>query len=176
VLTFKSRLEGEEVTIWFPETVEDLGEFWKWFDRQPTMIGADIETTGKNPYARDFAIRVVQLGDEYSGWVIDAERFPDVIRRVFISEHRFVFHNGMGFDVPALARLGYVSAWEFSKYIIDTQLLAHLIDPRPVENGGTGLGLKQLCNFYVDPNSSDGGEELKEVFKRDLGITLKSGD
>jgi len=176
VLTFKSRLEGEEVTIHYPENARDLGEFWKWFDRQPVMIGADIESTGKNVYTQDFQIRVVQVGDEYDGWVLNADLFPDVIRDIFKTEHRWVFHNGMGFDVPALARRNFCDAWTFSKYVIDTQLLAHLIDPRPVEHGGIGLGLKQLCNYYVDPNSSDGGEELKEVFKRDLGLTLKSGE
>jgi len=176
MLTYKSRLDGEEVTVHYPETTEDLAEFWAWFDRQPVMIGADIETTGKNPYSADFRIRVVQVGDEYDGWVLNADDFAPQIRQVFASDHRFVFHNGMGFDVPALARLNLVDAWTFSKRIIDTQLLAHLIDPRPVENGGIGLGLKQLCNHYVDPNSSDGGEELKEVFKRDLGLTLKSGE
>jgi DNA polymerase-1 len=176
VKIFKSRLEGEEVTVHYPENVNDLGEFWKWFDRQPTMIGADIETTGKNVYAQDFQIRVVQVGDEYDGWVLNADVFPDVIRRIFATDHRYVFHNGMGFDVPALARRNFVDAWEFSKYIIDTQLLAHLIDPRPVEFGGIGLGLKQLCNYYVDPNSSDGNDELKKVFKDELSLTLKSGD
>jgi len=175
MLTFKSRLEGEEVTIHFPENVKDLGLFWKWFDRQPTMIGADIETTGRNPYSSDFAIRLVQLGDEYTGWVLDAERFPDVVRSALDSQHRFVFHNGMGFDVPALARLNFCDAWTFSKYVIDTQLLAHLIDPRPVEMGGIGLGLKQLANHYVDENSSDGSDELKLAFK-ELGVTLKSGE
>jgi DNA polymerase-1 len=176
VKIFKSRLEGEEVTIYYPETREDLAQFWQWFDRQPTMIGADIETTGKNPYAKDFAIRVVQIGDEYDGWVLDYDRFPILVRDIFRTNHRWIFHNGMGFDVPALSRVGAVNAWEYSKYIIDTQLLAHLIDPRPVEFGGIGLGLKQLCNYYVDPNSSDGGDELKAVFKNDLGLTLKSGD
>jgi DNA polymerase-1 len=174
--TFKSRLEGEEVTIHYLEDVNDLKEFWEWFDRQPTMIGADIETTGLNPYSSEFRIRVVQVGDEYNGWVLNTALFRSQIEQVFKSNHRWVFHNGMGFDVPALARLNYVDAWTFSKQIIDTQLLAHLIDPRPIEMGGIGLKLKPLCNHYVDSESSDGEVELKQVFKNELGLTLKSGD
>lgn len=174
--TFLSRLDGEEVRAHFPETVEDLGKFWKWFDRQPTVIGADIETTGLNPWAADFRIRVVQFGDEYDGWVLDVEKFRETIERVLASSHRFAFHNGMGFDVPALAVQGFIDAWNFSKFIIDTQLLAHLIDPRPIENGGIGLKLKPLCNHYVDSTSSDGGNELKLVFKNELHVTLASGD
>lgn len=172
----KARLEGEEVTVYTLERMEDLGEFWKWFDRQGVLIGADIESSTKTPYAENFRIKLVQFGDAYTGWVFDPELFIEPIRKILESDHRFVFHNGMGFDVPALHHKGFCDATGFAVKVIDTQILAHLIDPRPKEHGGIGLKLKELANHYVDPEASDGQEELHKVFREDLKVTIKSGE
>jgi DNA polymerase-1 len=58
--------------------------------------------------------------------------------------------------------------------VTDTQILAHLIDPREKVDGGIGHGLKELCAAYVDANSPDGQQALKNRFK-ELGFKNADG-
>jgi DNA polymerase-1 len=51
--------------------------------------------------------------------------------------------------------------------ITDTRILAHLVDPRGREEGGTGHGLEDLTRHYLDPDVADNVKGLMAVLARE---------
>jgi len=169
-------IQGEETRTHYPETREDLAAFWDWFNAAPPIIGADIESTSLSVFSRGFDVRVVSFGDAYDSWVIRSDRFNAVAAQALQDRRkRFAFHNGFGFDLPALAYHQYADLDDLAERIIDTRILAHLLDPRPVWQGGQGLALKQLADILVDETAPDTSEDLHKIFREEYGATKKSG-
>lgn len=175
MIEFHYTVDNSDTVTHFPESPLDIEAFWQWFATTGPIVAADIESTSLKVFSRSFKVRLVQFGDERHGWVLRADRFAPDIRRVLASGKRFAFHNGFGFDVPALCFHGFADLEDLAPRIIDTRLIAHLIDPRPAYQGGQGLSLKQLADVLVDPTAPDTSEDLKAVFKNDLKVTIKSG-
>ncbi len=170
------RLAGEETRTHFLETEDDLDAYYAWLATAPPVLGADIEATGLKVFARGYAVRLFQVGDAYDAWVLQADRFKGAIVETLADERRrFAFHNGFGYDLPALAYHGFADLESLAPRIIDTRILAHLIDPRPVYQGGQGLSLKQLGDLLVDETAPDTAEDLHKIFREEYGATKKSG-
>ena len=94
---------------------------------------------------------------------------------------KLVAHNA-AFDVIAIGRMLYrdnpTMLIEFVENIVeecyDTQIMAHLVDPRDQRDGGVGHGLKPLSDHYLGAGAIDGQTALKNKF-RSLGLNMTTG-
>lgn len=162
--TYTHTVAGTETTTHFLESRADLSAFEDFLARGDKVLGLDTETTGLDIYARDFACRLVQFGNDREAYVLDAQRFPDAIRKALRQPRGFVVHNAP-FDLQVLDKVFGVTIEELADRVIDTRILAHLLDPRARHEGGTGLGLKDLASVYVDPDAPDTQAGLHSVFR-----------
>ena len=158
------KVAGVPRNIYVAETPEELDDFEKWIETNKTKrVAVDTETTGLDIFSDEYRIRTIQFGSEVEAWVIPIElggRFEKVGLTALDSLERVVFQNA-AFDVLSLrAAMDYSLDW--SK-IVDTKILAHLVDPRQVPEGGPGLGLADLTRHYIDPEVAD---EVKDSMKR----------
>jgi DNA polymerase-1 len=150
------------------EAERDLGEW-----QHSEVIAVDTETTGLD-FHDD--VRLVQFGTRRKAWVFDPVKAPTLIRcltEAMVEGGMWVMHNAP-FDALHLSKFSKRSAQEIMQHVTDTQILAHLIDPRERIDGGIGHSLKALCAHYVDPDSPDGQTALKARFK-ELGLKHSEG-
>ena len=164
---------GAEVRINVPESGVDLAGFDAFLSRGDRVLCVDTETTSLDVYTPGHGLRLVQFGNADEAWVLDAARFSGAIRRALRQSRAFVAHNA-SFDLQVLDRHLGVRLEELASRTFDTQILAHLLDPRGREDGGIGHGLKNLATVYVDPNAVDTTNDLTAVF-RSLGFTKETG-
>lgn len=172
----REMINGAHVVVNYLENDRDIATFITWFANTPYDVAVDTETSGLNIYAPDHRLKLVQFGDELSAYVLDVQRFSDVIRDVLVlvDYRRFVFHNG-AYDMQVLARHGLATLDTFKGRYHDTKILAHLLDSRGREDGGIGHGLKALAEVHVDPNAPDSAKELANVFRYELGVKVEDG-
>lgn len=173
MITYRQTLGGSEVTINFPERVEDLYGFEEFLSRGDKVLGLDTETSGLDVYRRDHTLRTVQFGNDREAWVLRADLFAEHAKRALRQPRLFVIHNA-AYDMLVVDRHLGVSVEELGPRVLDTRILAHLLDPRSESEGGIGLGLKPLSAVYVDPDAPDTQNGLTAVF-RSLGLTKATG-
>lgn len=171
---YTPRLGGTEVDVCVPESEADIDQFYDWFVSAPELLGFDTETTGLDIYSPGYALRLAQFGDDRTGWVLRADQFREVIVWALRDpHHKFAIHN-YAFDGLVVDRHLGVTVEELAPRVIDTRIMAHLVDPRQPQEGGTGVGLKQLAQRYVDRGASDGQKELQAEFRK-IGATKETG-
>lgn len=172
------RVAGDEVTINVVEDDADVAAFEAWLGSSGPILGLDTETTGLDIFTPGFRVRTVQLGDKRTAFVLRVELGGALreaaIRALARPDRRFVLHNAP-FDALALDATGYARLEDVFPRMIDTYILAHLLDPRLENEGGVGLGLKALCATYVDPDAPDTAKGLYEVFRKDYKATKATG-
>lgn len=172
-------------SIRVPETAEDLTVMWEWIERQHTLA-LDLETTDLEIYSDDFRIRLIALATPTEAYVFQAEGasatgWYDTLAR--LQDKRLIMHNGINFDIPALARK--FPAWSIEQWAArtrDTKLMAHQLDPRGSDEGGVGQTLEKLLEHYV-PSCHKLKKELVDEYTRlrrekllPKGATAKTSD
>lgn len=174
--TFTHTVNGDETLIHFPETDGDIWAFNSWMSsKRFEVLALDTETTGLKIYTRGYACRLIQIGDEATAWVIQAERFRGPVTQVLRDPSRtWVLHNAP-FDLLVLDRMGFADLTDLGPRCYDTYILGHLCDPRLKAEGGTGLGLKELSAVYVDANAEDTQAGLYKVFRSEYKATKDTG-
>lgn len=118
-----------DIQGWLLRTAADIPAFFDWLDerlRAGKPIAIDTETTGERWHDYAFT-RLVQFGDEISGWAVPVILWGGVIeeamRRVVVAEVTVIFHNA-SYDMHALETMGYpVPEW---RNVDDTMVLLHL--------------------------------------------------
>src|SRR5699024_539165 len=113
-------------------------------------------------YADDFRCRLVQFGTPDESWVVPVElgpRFQQDVRLALKGVNGFVLHNA-SFDLQVFERTIGVPMEEMWPKVTDTRILAHLIDPRAKEEGGTGQSLEDLTRRLIDPEIADNVKTL----------------
>lgn len=177
MLKLAYRVDNEPVMINVIETTEDFDEAVRFIAAsEPYTIAVDSETTGLEHFSSAFRVRVVQVGDKDTAYVLPmrsvrdarARRMLEVAFSVGASLHNAPF-DLLAFDLTKLMPL---EAME--DHYHDTRLLSHLIDPRSKMDGGVGHALKELSARYVDPHAPDTQKDLKEEFHK-IGATLSTG-
>ncbi len=131
------------------------------FVRNASSLGLDTESTGVNPYARGWELRTVQVGDRWRAYVIPSP-YKKFIAWLVRQEVNWIGHNGPH-DSRSIDRyLGFDSGLRFRG---ETFIVSHHADSRNRQEGGTGHGLKDLAEAFIDPNAGKWERELKAVFK-----------
>lgn len=177
--TVEVRVAGESCTGYVADSPDDLAMFRTWVADMAScrvVVACDSETTGLNVYGQGFRVRLVQFGTAREGWLIPVEwgePFAEAVRSALLKLPRLAFQN-FPFDGLAFDRVGLAPLEALAPRVVDTKILAHLIDSRPPEEGGVGTSLKPLSAHYVDPEAEDGERALVRVFNS-LGWTKVTG-
>lgn len=172
--TFTHTLAGREMTINYVEGPRDLHRFEDFLARGDKVLGLDTETTDLNVYTPGWACRLVQFGNEDTAFVLRADRFATAITRALRQPRHFTVHNA-AFDLQVIDRAFGVTIEELGPRVFDTRIFAHLLDPRQRHEGGTGLGLKELSEIYVDPEAPDTSTDLHAIFRSEYKATKVTG-
>ena len=158
-------------TIYVPLPDDDLSEAYQLYRNTDVFWAADTETTGLNQYAKDFRIRIVQVGTKDKAWILRPEWHMQAINDLTGQDGRPVWWHNWVYDALAMETslgLDFDNTFTGAQ---DTETAFRLIDPRPIMKGGSGHKLEQLGTEYVYPGSKKDArgmilEEGKRLFGR----------
>lgn len=159
--------------VWPVRNYDDLTAAKNFLSSEWDRLAIDTETTGLSYHDE---VRLVQFGDTRDAWVYDPKEFPQLtydLMNLMVLGYPVVMHNSP-FDCLHLAKLVDTHVETFMTNVADTQIFAHLLDPRDKMDGGTGKGLKECSAHYVDSSAPDGQSALKARFK-ELGYKMNEG-
>ncbi|MGV9263175.1 DNA polymerase [Kitasatospora sp. NPDC003701] len=177
--THEYEIAGDTVRVHVLQSAEDAEEFSAWINSAGTagrLVAYDTETTGLHIYARGYRLRLAQFGDADTAWVIPVELGPEwaaLAAWALRALPRITIHNA-AFDLLVSDRHLGVKVEEIWARVVDTKLIAHLIDSRQHHEGGLGLSLKPLAAALVDPSAPDTQGDLTAEFNR-IGLTKATG-
>jgi DNA polymerase-1 len=141
------------------ERPEQVPDFLDWLDLQP-YIAVDTETTGLDPRAEDFEVRMIQFGSVSFAWLIELPRWLGLITDVLARFPGQIVMHHSAYDQAALAAHGIRIPW--SK-VDDTLIMLRLA--QPTESAKLKSAAKRLLG-------SDGGSQtplLKAMKKQKWG-------
>ncbi|BBC53840.1 putative DNA polymerase I [Mycobacterium phage PP] len=152
MIEYRHEVAGEEVRISVVEHEEDLDGFRDFIRAHLGFLGLDSETTGLDIYSDDFRCRTVQFGTPTEGWVVPVELgpvFEGAVIDALNAVQGFVLQNA-SYDLQVFDRCFNVSMESMWPKVKDTRIIAHLVDPRGKDEGGSGHSLEELVARYVD--------------------------
>ncbi len=140
-------------------TIDEAWAFKRWASEKHEHLGFDTETSGLDPRAPDAKLRLLQIGDERTGWAIPWEQWGGVGLEILNQfEGDWVAHN-IAFDARWLEiHAGWKVPWHRAH---DTMLMAQVSDPL---GGGA---LKPLSIRHVDRRAGAGDAMLKEAMSKE---------
>ena len=140
-------------------TIDEAWNFKRWASERHDCLGFDTETSGLDPRAPGAKLRLVQIGDEKTGWAIPWEQWGGVALEILNAyEGEWVAHN-IAFDARWLeVHSGWKVPWHRAH---DTMIMAQVSDPL---GGGA---LKPLSIRHVDRRAGAGDALLKEAMSKE---------
>jgi DNA polymerase-1 len=168
VIQHHHKVDDQPVVINVVENVDDLTGFRTFIKANLNGLAVDSETTGLNIYSEGFQCRVAQFGNGEEAWVVPVERggyYAQNVASALRALKRLVFHNA-SFDLQVFDRCLGVPMRSLWPKVHDTRILAHLVDPRGREEGGSGHSLEDLTRRYIDPDVADGVKTLMVMLAR----------
>jgi DNA polymerase-1 len=147
-----------DVQLNLVNSVEEASNLMSWLGNRREVLAVDTETSGLDPYAPGAKLRLIQLGDEHTGWAIPWERWGGVAMEALTKyEEELTFHN-LPFDAPWLKiHAGWEVPWHRTH---DTLIMAQ------IERPGGRNDLKYLSKTFVDPTADAGQKDLKKIMKQ----------
>lgn len=164
--TLQQIVAGETVSVNTVETEEDLSGFAQFImANRAGCLGLDTETTGLDIYSDQFQLRLVQFGTVSEAWVLPVElggRYVDAVHWALAEGKHFALQNA-SYDLQVLNQTLGMDMGTLWPKVIDTKILAHLVDPRGVKEGGKGHSLQDLTRGYIDTDIADNVKGLMKV-------------
>ncbi|QGJ89744.1 DNA polymerase I [Mycobacterium phage Superchunk] len=157
MIELRHEVRGDLVTINVVERDEDLAEFRDFIRAHKHCLAVDTETTGLDIYSDTFRCRLVQFGTQSEAWVLPVELGGGIPENVIDAIHeidKLVMQNA-SYDLQVLDRIGYCVMEDLWPKVLDTQILAKLVDPRPFEAGGFGHSLEELIAEFIDKEQAE---------------------
>lgn len=155
-------VDGSTVQINVVEAEQDLFAFRSFIRDNLAWLGCDSETTGLDIFGEGFRCRLVQFGNANEGWVVPVERggayLAHVVEALHEAQH-LIFQNA-AFDLQVFDRHLGVRMEDLWPKVIDTKIVAHLVDPRGKDEGGIGHSLEDLTRHYIDAEIADNVKTL----------------
>lgn len=153
----------DNVKLKLVDSVDQAFALMEWLGqtRWEDTIGVDIESSGLDKW--NDRVRLVQIGDENTGWAIPWEDWGGVVREV-VQKYKgwYVGHNFVSFDWTFLDRVGVSIPRD---RLHDTRSLAHILDPT------YSTALKNLAAKHVDPRAKAMQDTLDEAIGAKGGWT-----
>jgi len=157
MIELRHEVNGQLVTVNVVETPEDLDGFRDFIRTHHNCLAVDTETTGLDIYSDTFACRLVQFGTQDEAWVLPVELSDRLVLEVMeaLGEIDKIVMQNASYDLQVLDRcFGIEMEWLWPK-VLDTQILAKLVDPRPYEAGGFGHSLEHLISAFISKELSE---------------------
>lgn len=162
MIELRHEVQGNLVTINVVEHPDDLDGFHDFIRAHQNCLAVDTETTGLDIYSEGFRCRLVQFGTQDESWVLPVElgrRLVDEAARALQSLNKIIMQNA-SYDLQVLDHCFGISMESMWPKIIDTQILAKLIDPRPYKAGGFGHSLEELIEKFISKELADNVKKL----------------
>lgn len=156
MIELRHEVNGEEVNVNLVETPEDLDGFHDFIRAHSNCLAVDTETTGLDIYSDTFECRLVQFGTQDESWILPvelSEKLVEEVRRALAAVDKIVMQNA-SYDLQVLDRCFGIKMEELWPKVLDTQILAKLVDPRPYEAGGHGHSLENLVAHFVSEDEA----------------------
>ncbi|MFD9561485.1 DNA polymerase [Streptomyces sp. NPDC059994] len=151
------KLNADLVRINVVEDESDLPEFHRFVEANHNALGFDTETDGLSWWEDGFRIRLAQFGNAYESYVLPTERGgqfqEDVIKAVGWVK-KLVMQNGT-YDILCMDRVWGVKAETVFPRLLDSRIIAHLVDSRGRKDGGIGHSLEELTRHYLSAAVAD---------------------
>ncbi|AOE44657.1 DNA polymerase I [Gordonia phage Strosahl] len=152
MIELRHEVQGDLVTINVVETPEDLDGFRDFIRAHHHCLAVDTETTGLDIYSPTFRCRLVQFGNRSESWVLPVDesetQLQNETRLALEAIDKIVMQNA-SYDLQVLDQCFGIKMEDLWPKIIDTQILAKLVDPRPFEAGGFGHSLEELIAKFI---------------------------
>ncbi|AMS01036.1 DNA polymerase I [Mycobacterium phage ArcherNM] len=168
MIELRHEVQGDLVTINVVETPEDLDGFRDFIRAHLNCLAVDTETTGLDIYSSTFECRLVQFGTQDEAWVVPVELgdvFIEDVRIAIGALKRVVMQNA-SYDLQVLDQCFGIEMETLWPRVLDTQILAKLVDPRPFEAGGFGHSLEELIAEFI---SKEQAETVKKLMAKLAG-------
>lgn len=161
MIELRNEVGGDPVTIKVVEHPDDLDGFRDFIRAHKKCLAVDTETTGLDIYSGSFRCRLVQFGNQDEAWILPVDESPTQLqeetRKALSHLDRIVMQNA-SYDLQVLDRCLGIKMEELWPKVLDTQILAKLVDPRPFEAGGFGHSLEHLIARFI---SKEQAEDVK---------------
>jgi len=152
MIELRHEVGGDLVKIYVVEHPDDLEGFRDFISAHTNCLAVDTETTGLDIYSDDFRCRLIQFGNQDEAWVLPVEESPTQLQgEAFWAlevTKKLVFQNA-SYDLQVLDRCFGFRMESLWPKVIDTQILAKLVDPRPFKAGGFGHSLEELIAAFI---------------------------
>ena len=169
---YTQAVAGHETVILVPENMEDYNKFLDWLkSKDSEKVAVDTETTGLEIFASDFEVRLIQIGNANLAWVINVRRFDITAEALdlFFHDRKLIFQNA-AYDILAIRQyFGYQIDWDS---VVDTKILAHLVDSRSRKEGGTGHSLQELTEAYIDKDIAESIKGSMKAMAKEAGVKV----
>ncbi|AIT13361.1 DNA polymerase I [Mycobacterium phage Equemioh13] len=165
MIELRHEVQGDLVTINVVETPEDLAGFRDFIRAHLNCLAVDTETTGLDIYSDTFECRLVQFGTQSEAWVVPVELGDEFVNdvRIAIGALRTIVMQNASYDLQVLDQCFGIEMEDVWPRILDTQILAKLVDPRPFEAGGFGHSLEELIAEFI---SKEQAETVKKLMAK----------
>uniref|UniRef100_A0AAU8GUG2 DNA polymerase I n=1 Tax=Mycobacterium phage BabyBack TaxID=3158877 RepID=A0AAU8GUG2_9CAUD len=161
MIELKHEVGGDLVTINVVEQPEDLDGFRDFIKAHQNCLAVDTETTGLDIYSSEFRCRLVQFGTQDEAWILPVDESPTQLqqetRQALNHIDKIVMQNA-SYDLQVLEQTMGIPMEDMWPKILDTQILAKLVDPRPFGAGGFGHSLEELIAEFI---SKDQAKDVK---------------
>jgi len=144
------------VKLHLVETADDVSAFQQWLGESRRVLAVDTETTGLDWWMPHFRCRLIQFGDEMSGWAMSWEDWRGLAVDTLNKYAGPIVGHHWSYDAHVLARADKRLSipWERCH---DTMIKAHLVEPRGFH------GLKPLGRKHFGHAAVAGQDRLKQV-------------
>lgn len=151
------KLKTDLIRINVVEDESDLPEFHRFVEANHNALGFDTETDGLSWWQDGFRIRLAQFGNAYESFVLPTERGgqfqEDAIKAVGWVK-KLIMQNGT-YDILCMDRVWGVKAETVFPRLLDSRIIAHLVDSRGRKDGGIGHSLEELTRHYLSAAVAD---------------------
>ncbi|BBX09438.1 DNA polymerase [Mycolicibacterium aichiense] len=158
MIELRHEVEGDLVTIKVVETPEDLEGFRDFIRAHKRALAVDTETTGLDIYSSTFRCRLVQFGTQDEAWVLPVDESPTQLQqetREALAQIETIVMQNASYDLQVLDRTMGIKMEDVWPKVLDTQILAKLVDPRPVKAGGFGHSLEELIAKFISTEQAE---------------------
>ncbi|ACE79969.1 DNA polymerase [Mycobacterium phage Pukovnik] len=166
MIELRHEVGGDLVTINVVEEPEDLDGFRDFIRKHQNCLAVDTETTGLDIYSSTFRCRLVQFGTQDEAWVLPVDESPTQLqqetREALDKLGKIVMQNA-SYDLQVLDHCFGIKMEDLWPKVLDTQILAKLVDPRPYGAGGFGHSLEELIAEFI---SKDQAKDVKGLMAK----------
>ena len=151
MIELEHEVGGDLVKVYLVETPEDLDGFRDFVQAHLNCLAVDTETTGLDIYSDTFKCRLIQFGTQDEAWILPvelSERLVAEAQRALRALGKIVMQNA-SYDLQVMDRCFGIEMEELWPKVLDTQIIAKLVDPRPYEAGGFGHSLEHLISAFI---------------------------